>query len=117
MLYSKVKIGEEEVLFCTAASVTMCYYNIFHEDFMAMMAKEERIADSFTKMAFVMAKMGELGNRKLVSKLTIEDYGDWLDKFSFGDLTQALPEIQEAFMRSTQESATSKKNSEEPIES
>lgn len=117
MLFSKVKIGEEEVLLCSAASVTLCYYNIFHEDFMAIMAKEERVADSFTKMAFVMAKFGELGNRKAVSKLTVEDYGDWLDKFSFGDLTAALPAIQEVFMKSTEEAATSKKNGVDQSES
>lgn len=113
MLYSKVKIGDEEVLLCCAASVTVCYYNIFHEDFMAMMSKEESITGAFTKMAFVMAKFGELGSRKAVSKLTVDDYGDWLDKFTFGDLTNALPAIQEVFMSSAQETVTSKKNSEE----
>lgn len=116
MLYHKIKIGDEDVVLCCAASITVCYNSIFGEDFMAMMTHEELVTGAFTKMAFVMAKFGELGNRKAVSKLTKDDYGDWLDRFSFGDLTNALPEIQEIFMASTRESVPAKKNNGEPSE-
>jgi hypothetical protein len=68
-------------------------------------------------MAFVMAKFGELGNRKAVSKLTVDDFGDWLDQFSNGELLAVLSQFEELYMASNTSGVTSKKNSVEPSES
>lgn len=114
MLFNKVKIGDQEILVCSSASINIIYWNIFHEDFLMQMAKEDGAPmQSFMKMAFVMAKMGELCDRRKVNKLTVEDYADWIEQFANGDLLNALPDIQAAYMSSAVTAVNSKKNSEE----
>ena len=117
MLFSTIKIGDTPVRVCTASSINLCYYNIFHHDFMKAMTDEEGMpTTAVMQMAFVMAKFGELGNRKAVSKLTTEDFGDWLDQFDNGDLLQALQQFEELYMASNGGTVDSKKNSVEPNE-
>lgn len=114
MLYGTVKIGEKEYKMCSAASVNLTYFNIFHEDFMSLMNPEEptKAITPFIKMAFVMAMQGEK-SRDEVRKLTIADYEAWLDGFTMGDLINAMGEIQSLYLGSTQGTVASKKNSEE----
>ena len=33
MMYKKMQIGDVDVMFCSCASINVCYYNIFHDDF------------------------------------------------------------------------------------
>lgn len=115
MLYQKIKIGEQDILLCCSASINVCYYNVFHKDFLMEMNKDE-ITNTFMEMAFIMAKFGELGKRQEVSKLTYEDYCDWLDQFMIGELLEAMPAIQEVYMAASRGTAVSKKNSIEPKE-
>lgn len=117
MMYGKVTIGEKEVMFCTAASVNVCYANVFHKDFIKTLSSDEDLATStMTEMAFIMAKFAEKTDRKAVNRLTQDDYCDWLDQFTVGDLTQALPEIQALYMSSTKSAVDAKKNTEPPSE-
>ena len=94
MLYKNIEIGGKEYKFCSAASVNICYQNIFNEDFISLLDMDhpETSLMPFMKMAFVMAKVGELG-RKQANTMTKDDYEDWLDEFSFADLVAAMEEI------------------------
>lgn len=111
MLYKDITIGGNTYKMCAAASVNICYQNIFNEDFMARldMNHPETAVTPFMKMAFVMAKVGELG-RKQANTLTKEDYEDWLDEFTFADLIKAMEEIQAFYLESSEGAVDSKKN-------
>jgi len=117
MMYKKMKVGAEELNFCACASVNVCYFNVFHEDFIKMISSDEGIAATcMMKMAFIMAEFGRLNDRKAVNRLTEDNYCDWLDQFTTGELVAALPEIQTFYMASTGTTVGSKKNKEEPKE-
>lgn len=111
MLYKNIKIGDNEYKMCSAASINICYQNIFNEDFLSLLDMDhpETVIMPFMKMAFVMAKVGELG-RKQANTLTKEDYEDWLDEFSFADLMNAMEEIQVFYLESSASTVASKKN-------
>ena len=111
MLYKNITIGEHEYKMCSAASINVCYQNIFNEDFISLldMNHPETAVMPFMKMAFVMAKVGELG-RKQANTLTKEDYEDWLDEFSFADLMNAMENIQGFYLESSAGTVGSKKN-------
>ena len=117
MMIKKMKVGAEELTFCACASVNVCYFNVFHEDFIKMISSDEGIAATcMMKMAFIMAEFGRLNDRKAVNRLTEDNYCDWLDQFTTGELVAALPEIQTFYMASTGTTVGSKKNKEEPKE-
>lgn len=111
MLYKNIKIGDNEYKMCSAASINICYQNIFNEDFLSLLDMDhpETAIMPFMKMSFVMAKVGELG-RKQANTLTKEDYEDWLDEFSFADLMNAMEEIQVFYLESSASTVASKKN-------
>lgn len=96
---------------CSAASINICYQNIFNEDFLSLldMNHPETAIMPFMRMAFVMAKVGELG-RKQANTMTQEDYEDWLDEFSFADMIAAMEEIQSFYLESSGGTVDSKKN-------
>lgn len=113
-MYNKVMVGSKELTFCACASVNVCYFNVFHEDFIKMISTDEGLATSaMMRMAFIMAKFGELNNRKAVNRLTEDDYCDWLDQFTTGDLVAVLPEIQNLYMTSNGQTVDAKKNKDE----
>lgn len=117
MMYQKMNVGAEELTFCACASVNVCYFNVFHEDFIKMISSDEGLAAAcMMKMAFIMAKMAELNDRKKVNRLTEDDYCNWLDQFTTGELVAALPAIQSFYMASTGTTVDSKKNNVEPNE-
>lgn len=114
MMYQKISIGNKELLFCSCASVNVCYNNVFKEDFIKLVATDEGLAaNAMMKMAFIMQKFADLGDRKLVNRLTMDDYCDWLDQFTTGELVAALPEIQMMYMDANVQSVDAKKNSAE----
>ena len=111
MLYKNITIGSKEYKMCSAASVNICYQNIFNEDFLSKLDMDNPGSAilPFMQMAFVMCKVGELG-RKQANTMTREDYEDWLDEFSFADLMAAMEEIQEFYLNSSAGTVDSKKN-------
>ena len=110
-----MKVGAKELTLCACASVNVCYFNVFHEDFIKMISSDEGLATSaMMKMAFIMAEFGRLNDRKKVNRLTEDNYCDWLDQFTTGELVEALPTIQCFYMASTTGMVDSKKNKEEP---
>lgn len=114
MMFKKMKVGAKELALCACASVNVCYNNVFHEDFIKMISSDEGLATTaMMKMAFIMAEFGRLNDRKKVNRLTEDNYCDWLDQFTTGELVAALPEIQGFYMASTAGTVDSKKNNEE----
>lgn len=114
MMYQNIKVGAKELTLCACASVNVCYFNVFHEDFIKMISSDEGLATSaMMKMAFIMAEFGRLNDRKKVNRLTEDNYCDWLDQFTTGELVEALPAIQGFYMASTTGMVDSKKNKEE----
>lgn len=111
MLYKNITIGGKEYKLCSAASINICYQNIFNEDFLSLLDQNhpEKAVMPFFRMAFVMCKVGELG-RKQANTLTQEDYEDWLDEFSFADMMAAMEEIQAFYLESSNGTVDSKKN-------
>lgn len=111
MLYKNIKIGDKEYKLCSAASINIVYQNIFQEDFLRQLDMEhpESAITPFMKMAFVMAKVGELG-RKQANTLTKDDYEEWLDEFSFADLMGAMEDIQLFYLEASAGAVDSKKN-------
>lgn len=115
MMYKKMMVGDVELMFCACASINVCFSNIFHDDFIRMISSDEGLATSaMLKMAFVMAKFGETNDRKAVNRLTEDDYCNWLDQFTTGELIEALPTIQAFYMGANESSVNAKKNSAEP---
>lgn len=114
MLYKNINIGGNTYKMCAAASVNIVYQNIFNEDFLVKLNTEhpESSILPFMQMAFVMAKVGELG-RKQANTLTKEDYEDWLDEFTFSDLIAAMEDIQTLYLQSSSGTLDSKKNKSE----
>lgn len=114
MMYQNVKVGAKDLTLCACASVNVCYFNIFHEDFIREISTDNGLAtSSMMKMAFVMAEFGRLNDRKQVNRLTVDNYCDWLDQFTSGELIEALPTIQAFYMSSNGQTVTAKKNKEE----
>lgn len=114
MMYQNVKVGAKDLTLCACASVNVCYFNIFHEDFIREISTDNGLAtSSMMKMAFVMAEFGRLNDRRQVNRLTEDNYCDWLDQFTTGELVAALPEIQNFYMASNEQSVDSKKNNVE----
>lgn len=109
MLYEKINIGDEEITLCMCGSVIKCYKDIFDEDFLTGISKDATDMNRYVQMGFVMAKFAELTNRNEVSKLTKNDFYDWLDRFSTGDLINATEKIATAFMKESRGTVASKK--------
>ena len=111
MLYKNITIGGNEYKFCAAASVNIVYQNIFNDDFLSRLDMDNPGAAilPFMKMAFVMAKVGELG-RKQANTLTVDDYEAWMDEFSFADIMNAMEEIQIFYLQSSNGAVDAKKN-------
>ena len=112
MLYGTVEIGGQEYRVCTAASVNVNYYNVFHEDFISLMSSDspQSAVTPFIQMAFIMIQRGEKTSEE-VDRMTMKDYQKWLDGFTFGDLVNSLGDIQKLYLESTVGTVDSKKNS------
>ena len=41
MMYQKITIGNKELMFCACASVNVCYFNVFHEDFIKALSSDD----------------------------------------------------------------------------
>lgn len=109
MLYDKITIGTEEVTMSCCGSVIKCYKDIFSEDFLAEVGKDATNTNLYLRMGFVMAKFAELNNRDAVSRLTWDDFYDWIDHYSTGDLILAVEKIATLFMKESKGTVAAKK--------
>lgn len=110
MLFETVKIGKDDVALCCCGSTVKCYKDIFDEDFLTAITKDATDMNKYIQMGFVMAKFAELNNREAVSRLTKDDFYEWLDKYSTGDLVVAVEKIATVFMKESSGSVAAKKS-------
>lgn len=110
MLYERIKIGTEEVTLCCCGSVIKCYKDLFNEDFLTAISKDATDINRYIQMGFVMAKFAELGDRNAVSKLPMDEFYAWLDRFTTGDLVNAVEKIATIFMKESKGTVPSKKD-------
>lgn len=95
-----VNIGGEAVKLSAMAVVDKCYWDVFHEDPVAIQDKtlsNAEAIDFVTKMGFIMAKFAELGSYREMKALSEDDYAEWLCKFDRAALLNALPAIQAVY--------------------
>lgn len=117
MMFKKIKVGAVDVDFCACASVNVCYSHVFHEDYIKIVNSDNGGETSASmRMAFIMAKFAELKKRSEVNKLTEENYCDWLDQFTTGEIVDALPKISDLYLSSSSGLSEAKKKNEEPNE-
>ncbi len=112
-----IDIGGEAVTFSAMAVVDKCFWDIFHEDPMALQTRQMTEAESVEfvmRMGFVMAQYAALKSYKEMKQLTEDDYGEWLSRFPRIALISALPEIQAVYNGQSQTATEAKKNNDAP---
>lgn len=119
-MFNVVKIGSQDVPMLCMASTDVYYRQIFHEDAIKMQASgnmtEGDLINCLMRMGFVMAKFAECKDRKEMSKLTEDQYLDWLDTFDRTDYFNALPDIRKTYEGQAVSTSEAKKNTEEPTD-
>lgn len=113
MFIETVKIGELSVQMCACASVLPAYRNIFGEDFLKVVSADTQDMSVYIRMGFVMAMFAEK-TRAEVNKLTVDNFYEWLDQFSTGDMVNAIAEIATVFIKESGGSVAAKKNKSAP---
>ena len=103
-MYKTIRIGEENVALLAKASTNMYFKEIFHEDPIALQSNEDagnaEHIDLSQRLTFVMCKQAEAqaavsagkasSIRDFMQTVTTDDYYDWLERFEFMDLQEAL---------------------------
>lgn len=113
MFIESVTIDGKEVQLCCCASIMPCFKNVFGIDFLKAASSDPEDISTFIKMGFIMAKMAELNNRGAVSRLTQNDYAEWLDQFSVSGILKSSKDIADILVKESRGTIESKKNSGE----
>lgn len=93
-----VKIGSENTELVANAASPYLYKIIFHEDFLRSLQEKEPDLEAIQKMAFVMAKQGEMTSMTQLAELSVDDYYDWLVGFDPMDILTASEEIMKLYL-------------------
>ena len=112
-MYDLIKIGDKEVPMLAMASVDIYYKQIFGDDILRIMTDAELFdnadrINAIQQMGFVMAKLAELKDPKEMRALNEDNYIEWLEQFSRGDMLTAYESMQELYMRQTKATSTEK---------
>lgn len=106
----KINIGSKAVEMVVTAATPLHFRSVFNQDIyrisMDLGDDTGEAVDNFTKLAFIMAMKAKKMDMK---SLTEDDFVDWLDKFLPMDMTLAVPEIADLYMRQTQPTVKPKK--------
>ena len=111
-----VIIGKTEVPMRANAATAMRYRQTFHGDLLTELAKEKPETENveiLQKLAFIMAMSGADEN---MNHLTEEKYLEWLERFEYVDLIEALPEALGVYMATQKTQSEAKKNKNQPTE-
>lgn len=123
-MYRVINIGDEKVALLAKSSSNVYYKNIFHEDPIGSQTSDDaelsQRLEFSQRMTFVMNKQAEAqeavncGNaqsiRDYMQTITEDDYIDWLDRFDFMPLYEALEKAMDVY--SANNSSTSKAKKE-----
>lgn len=109
----EIKMGDQHVVMCSTALAPITYRRIFGGDLIKEIQSfsdaDEYGTEAFTtyaRLGFVFAKRAEGAE---MSALTEKDFEDWLDGFTFMDLTNAIGDIAELYVESSRGSSKAKK--------
>lgn len=110
-----VKIGGGEVILAANAATPYRFKQVFHKDLFQIFTastnntEEENIglADTITKLAFIMNKQAEKADMNALSE---DGFYSWLENYAPLDIVLAGEEIISFYMSSTQGTVEAKKN-------
>lgn len=122
-MFKVINIGEEKVALLARSSTNIYYKSVFHEDPIDLTSNDnttlsKQIAFS-QQLTFIMSKQAEAQDavtsgkaptvRDFMQTVTEDDYIDWLDKFDFMDLQDALQEAMDVYTDSSKTTSKAKK--------
>lgn len=95
-----IKIGEREVALRPSAATPYRYTNVFHENFFtaieSVMKTEDGLdsMETVSKLCYIMAMQAEGADMNALNEQTFEE---WLDQYSFMELSNALGDVLEVY--------------------
>ena len=108
-----IKVGECNVEFCANGATPLRYKQVFHKDLLKFFdsASKEGVDDAFAtetvmELSFIMAIQAKGGD---LSKLTQEEYYEWLSMFEANDIPQTASDIIDVYMGNTKTDSELKK--------
>ena len=96
-----VQIGSKNTELVANAASPYLYEMIFKEDFLKKLQDKDPDLEIVQKMAFVMAKQGEMTSMTQLAELSVDDYLEWLLQFEPMDILTASEEIMKLYLGQT----------------
>ena len=103
-MYREIKVGKESIPMKATGATPIRYRHVFKEDVLNEFSKVEGnysvAVDTISKLAYIMACAAD--DSVDMTKLNMEGYIDWLDKFEPFDLTNAADAIVDLYVGNTE---------------
>jgi len=120
MAAKTIEIGGKSVPMVAFASANHYYRRVFDEDPFVFQTKAantengEGLSVTFSmQMGYIMARMAEAnGDRGKLSRLSLDDYLDWVDQFESYDLAEATGEIFALYTSQSEHKSQEKKRAD-----
>ena len=109
-----ISIGTSEVPMRANAATALRFRQVFHGDLLTELAKEKpdtENVDILQRLAYIMAMAGADEN---MNHLTEEKFMDWMEKWDYIDMVEALPEVLGLYLASKKTQSEAKKNNPKP---
>lgn len=103
-----VKIGEANVEMAANAATPYIYKQVFHEDFLREVQKDDPQPDLLVKMGFIMQKQAAVSSPQELMKLNEGEFLDWLGQFEPMEPILATKDIADFYFSQTKESSVPK---------
>ncbi len=105
-MYKKLTIDGKEMEFAANAATPFRYKQVFHKDILQIFGNEQKAetegVEAVTELAFIMSKQAEKAD---MSKLTQEEFIDWLEGFGPMAFVEAAEDILSVYV-STRETSS-----------
>lgn len=92
-MYKVFKVGDVEVPANITAALPYRYQQVFHEDFMGFVGKDLDLNRVFEMGGKILYIANASATKRDMGTLNFDDFIDFLDKFSNGDLIEASNDI------------------------
>ena len=103
-MYKEIIIGEVKVPLMASASIVAPYKRLFKSHPLKDLADpnmdEAEKSDIAFRIAYLM-NMRATGNRETLNAANMDQYEEWLDQFTYGDMVAAAPVVIEFFVQQT----------------
>ena len=103
-MYREITIGETKVPMMATASIVAPYRRLFKSHPLSDLANTDMDEAEKSDVAFRIAYLMNVratSDRASLQKVSVEQYEDWLDQFSYGDMVASAPMIIEFFVQQT----------------